>query len=484
MATVDPQSLSLSEADDTLDDNYSDDSYRQTPTRKRAASQSKRSRSQSKTKAKRKSRSTTPHKKPGRKPIAKLTEEDSVNDPKAKRREQNREAQRNFRERKEKFVGELQERIRQLEEEKSAKEIDLEMENASLKEQVAKLKEQLKEGAPFTFDYPLPSHPPSSQPLASPPLSNSPPSSASTQQNQQKSQEQQLSPASSDSSMGTLSTPTSSTYDGSSQLVARGQTESNAMQMSMSSASASDFDTSHSGPFQPDAMFAPDNLFDNLDPLTNFELAMDASAGNANGLPPGLDTPSLLFGTSLTSQSQSQHEQQQQHQQHQPSQAPSSFFAAQPQAFTIEDQLAPLKSEPQVPTSFLNYRNPPSAVDDWLLQDVTGLLSSTADTNVAPTAANGTLYPDFSLLPLNSGLVSTPPALPLKCKLKIIGLIEQAKDQGKNRREVKEHVNAVCPDYDMDFLCRTLRAASLNYDPEKPFSDGDLSIIKGVIQHQ
>lgn len=76
-------------------------------------------------------------------------------DPKQKRKEQNRAAQRAFRERKERHVAELQERIRQLEEEKASRE-DLVKENAMLKEKIRKLEEEnyALKGTQFTFEFP------------------------------------------------------------------------------------------------------------------------------------------------------------------------------------------------------------------------------------------------------------------------------------------------------------------------------------------
>lgn len=77
-------------------------------------------------------------------------------DPKQKRKAQNRAAQRAFRERKEKYVAELQERIRQLEQENALSE-DLVKENEALKEKVRKLQEEnyVLKGAQFTFEFPI-----------------------------------------------------------------------------------------------------------------------------------------------------------------------------------------------------------------------------------------------------------------------------------------------------------------------------------------
>ncbi|KAG0167818.1 hypothetical protein DFQ30_005605 [Apophysomyces sp. BC1015] len=81
--------------------------------------------------------------------------EDLPKDPKLKRKAQNRAAQRAFRERKERYVVELQERIRELEEEKSQKDTELVKENERLKEQLKTLQDEnyALKGTPFTFAF-------------------------------------------------------------------------------------------------------------------------------------------------------------------------------------------------------------------------------------------------------------------------------------------------------------------------------------------
>ncbi|KAI8061638.1 hypothetical protein BC940DRAFT_310018, partial [Gongronella butleri] len=104
-------------------------------------------------------RTTTP-KRPGRKPLDKSTIAlDADLDPKAKRKAQNRRAQRAFRERKEQHVSELQDRIKELEDMVSKSDKDLVQENERLKLELKKLQDEnyaLKD-AQFTFEFPPPS---------------------------------------------------------------------------------------------------------------------------------------------------------------------------------------------------------------------------------------------------------------------------------------------------------------------------------------
>lgn len=78
-------------------------------------------------------------------------------DPKLKRKAQNRAAQRAFRERKEKYVKELEDRITELETSQGKPSVNLEKENQQLKELVQKLEAEnyLLKGTAFTFDFPI-----------------------------------------------------------------------------------------------------------------------------------------------------------------------------------------------------------------------------------------------------------------------------------------------------------------------------------------
>ncbi|KAH8547788.1 hypothetical protein BGW37DRAFT_509523 [Umbelopsis sp. PMI_123] len=101
--------------------------------------------------------STKPQgKRPGRKPLdpSKL---ENTNDPKQKRKAQNRAAQRAFRDRKEKYVSELEDKIAELEEEKKDWAGRYEQETRSLRKRVEELEAEnyVLKGTAFTFDFPL-----------------------------------------------------------------------------------------------------------------------------------------------------------------------------------------------------------------------------------------------------------------------------------------------------------------------------------------
>ncbi|RUS17450.1 hypothetical protein BC937DRAFT_89964 [Endogone sp. FLAS-F59071] len=97
-------------------------------------------------------------KKPGRKPLTNTPTNLSNSDPKQKRKAQNRAAQRAFRERKERYVKELEEKIKELENSHTTSSSQLQEENLQLKSLVQKLEAEnyLLKGANFTFDFPIP----------------------------------------------------------------------------------------------------------------------------------------------------------------------------------------------------------------------------------------------------------------------------------------------------------------------------------------
>lgn len=81
----------------------------------------------------------------------------NTNDPKQKRKAQNRAAQRAFRDRKERYVGELEDKIAELEEENASWAGKLEKETKNLKKRVEELEAEnyVLKGTAFTFDFPL-----------------------------------------------------------------------------------------------------------------------------------------------------------------------------------------------------------------------------------------------------------------------------------------------------------------------------------------
>ncbi|GAA5807921.1 hypothetical protein MFLAVUS_001301 [Mucor flavus] len=91
----------------------------------------------------------------GRKPVT--SDDDDSDNPKSKRKAQNRAAQRAFRERKENHVRVLEERVKELEDMNVDKNLELQQENEKLKEMVAKLKFENEAllGSSSSFDFPL-----------------------------------------------------------------------------------------------------------------------------------------------------------------------------------------------------------------------------------------------------------------------------------------------------------------------------------------
>ncbi|KAI8372212.1 hypothetical protein BD560DRAFT_395479 [Blakeslea trispora] len=95
-------------------------------------------------------------KKVGRKPLT--SEEEDSDNPKTKRKAQNRAAQRAFRERKENHVRVLEEKVKELEQQISQQSSkDLLLENEKLKETIQKLQEENQRllGSTASFDLPL-----------------------------------------------------------------------------------------------------------------------------------------------------------------------------------------------------------------------------------------------------------------------------------------------------------------------------------------
>ncbi|CAO3702908.1 unnamed protein product [Rhizopus stolonifer] len=98
---------------------------------------------------------TSPSRRVGRKPVT--SDDDESDDPKNKRKAQNRAAQRAFRERKENHVRVLEERVKELEKSNTEKNTELQMENKILKEMIQKLQSE-NASLLSSFNYPLPTN--------------------------------------------------------------------------------------------------------------------------------------------------------------------------------------------------------------------------------------------------------------------------------------------------------------------------------------
>ncbi|KAI8876468.1 hypothetical protein K501DRAFT_231993 [Backusella circina FSU 941] len=91
----------------------------------------------------------------GRKPV--ISEEDDSDDPKNKRKVQNRAAQRAFRERKENRVRLLEDKVKELEDLNNNKNSELQLENDKLKDMISQLQKENATllSSSISFDYPL-----------------------------------------------------------------------------------------------------------------------------------------------------------------------------------------------------------------------------------------------------------------------------------------------------------------------------------------
>lgn len=388
-----------------------------------------------------------------------------------KRKAQNRLAQRNFRERKERHVSELQERIRQLEEEKSTKEADLELENAKLKDELDKLRQEnssLKD-AKFTFEYPRQditnigsfngsdkgtSYSSAPRPLDSPPLSS----------------------AAEDSNNG--SDPHHHYHHHQDLSLASSFSLNRNIDINSSSSSGSEHNSPSSnrkyenGGDQISGTKHNDNAstFSNINPSASFDLLNDLEPSYVDVFPPTSHSNDLFHG--------------------------------------------------KMDFAFSNYRNPATSADNWLLRENTNALfdmddlnqqyqpipasnnsGSALPTNMDPPAFYNT---DTSISHLNSiynpaytPLSSyTPPRPPnnnnnnpysmdpalTPSEARVLQTVLLAKQQGKTRLEVKDAILSSCPEYDVNILCGELRRMTVGYDSSQPFSDNDLAIVTHCVK--
>ncbi|SAL95546.1 hypothetical protein [Absidia glauca] len=461
MALSDQYEDSFSD-DDSQDDSYSDYSSKAKTTRKRASTTNKKSG---------KTNGTSTPKRPGRKPIERsMDEELSGGDPKLKRKAQNRLAQRNFRERKERHVSELQERIRQLEEEKSTKEADLESENAKLKEELDKLRQEnssLKD-AKFTFEYPRQdtthngslndsdkgrSFSTTPRPLDSPPLSSAAEESNSSSDHHHQtlsmSSSFPLHPPidinSSSSSGSEHNSPSSnSKYDNGGAQISGTTQNDNASTFSNVMPSASfellnDLETNYVDVFPPTSNPNDSDLFHGKMDFSFTTYRTPATSADDWLLRENTTFP-VLFNMDNANQ------QQQQQQQYQPQPASSnnsSLPMGQPSFYNTDTSMN---------THFDSIYNP----------IYTPLNSYTPYQQPRPT-----MYMDPALTP---------------SKARVLQTVQLARQQGKTRLQVKDAIQSSCPEYDVNILCGELRRMTVCYDSSQPFSDSDLAIVTNCVK--
>ncbi|CAO3588025.1 unnamed protein product [Absidia cylindrospora] len=496
-------------SDDSQDDSYSDYSAKAKSTKKRASTTNKNTN---------KIKATSTPKRPGRKPIEKSMDEELGGDPKLKRKAQNRAAQRAFRERKEKHVSELEDRIRELEQEKSSKETDLELENAKLKQELEKLRQEnysLKDSK-FTFEYPrhdtnsLPSTASANdknttvsnaQPLDSPPLSSTTPTPSIIEDYNSGSSSDHIQESFSTSKpIDTVSNSSSKIRD-------------------VSSSSSSSSGSENNSPTSNDTKYG-----------NNMESFTGTTSSTNDGLF-NISNQSSVASFGLLNDL-----------------GPNHFDTFSPSNNPENSALFHGKTD----FAFSNYRNPVASADDWLFQDnsqlpalfgvdanLYGLNQQTTTTNdnsfpLADVGFNGQM-PSFyntnnyhnnintnfnptSINDINSiynsnnnnmytnsmnntnttntttydngyssqqqqqrtSFYNDPELTPSKAM--VLETIRLAKEQGKTRLEVKAAVKDTCPDYDVDILCDELRRKVTCYDSAQPFSDRDLDIVASCVK--
>ncbi|KAI9496862.1 hypothetical protein BDB00DRAFT_807570 [Zychaea mexicana] len=380
--------------------------------------------------------SATGPKRAGRRPLEKTVLSDAPLDPKQKRKEQNRAAQRAFRERKERHVSELQDRIRELEEE-NASHSHLAKENARLKEQLRKLQEEnysLK-GTPFTFEFP--------------------PKAAIIHEDEYQYRSSNSTSSSSCGSLSITGDKTSSSSPGS----------SNNSERSSSGESPSM----------------------TLDHLSSLEEDDEQQQGNDLQHQQQHQPADITITTTTTTATNDDQQQQQQ----------SALFGEQPfstfqnsQELSIDDLLAPFASNTghlfDTPTNkdhnqfaFTDYRVPQSA-DSFLFQadlpplfggdvDLFGLSAPAPNNdNIDPTALNNNNNNNNYYAQPDSSQQDT------KCQV-LMKSLRDNKTTNPSAYEIDRQLKDYCPDFDLDHLCWELKDKAKC--SEERFNEKDMGII-------
>ncbi|ORZ21318.1 hypothetical protein BCR42DRAFT_407292 [Absidia repens] len=500
-------------SDDSQDDSYSDYSAKAKTTKKRASTTNKKTN---------KIKATSTPKRPGRKPIEKSMDEELGGDPKLKRKAQNRAAQRAFRERKEKHVSELEDRIRELEQEKSSKETNLELENAKLKQELEKLRQEnysLKDSK-FTFEYPrhdttdLPSTASTNdknttisnaQPLDSPPLSSTTPTPSiiedynsgsnsdhiqdsfssnnpiDTVNNNNSSRIRDISSSSSSSGSENNSPTSNNTKYENNMTSFTGTTSSNnnntdydrLFNISNQNSVASfgllnDLGPNHIDTFSPSnnpensALFHGKTDFSFSNYRNPVASADDWLFQDNSQLPGLLDVDANLYGLNQQTTNSNNNN--------------NSFPLAD---VGFDDQMPSFYNTNNYHNSINTNFNPTSINDiNSIYNNSNMYTNSMNNTNITNTTTYDNAFP--SQQQQRTSFYNDPELTPSKAM--VLETIRLAKEQGKTRLEVKAAVKNTCPDYDVDILCDELRRKVNCYDSAQPFSDHDLDIVASCVK--
>jgi hypothetical protein len=349
-----------------------------------------------------------------------VAQESINNDPKQKRKAQNRAAQRAFRERKEKHVEELQARIDELEKLNETKDESLIKENEHLKEMLRQLQEEnyALKGAQFTFEFPL----------------------------SENNNTTQLSPFTNSGSSIASPVEQHHLYGPTSYSSTTGEDASSSSEQSPTSISLTNEDDSPSID-TPAVTFSTDLLQFGLIPSAND--ANTTTAISNNTIKNNADDLSFFAPTNSSNDNNNSFSNVN-------SNATNQLPAGD--LFHGKDDL------------FSNYREPINVGDDFLFanEDLSNLFAGDNDffglsydnNNVLP--ATSSIPNDLFSINAQFGLPETPAITRMKSltfekKLQMYERVKKAKEEGKRVYDLHQELRQEIPEFDLDSLCDDLR---------------------------
>ncbi|KAI8888595.1 hypothetical protein K501DRAFT_329719 [Backusella circina FSU 941] len=364
----------------------------------------------------------TAPKRAGRKPLDETKTMESINnDPKQKRKAQNRAAQRAFRERKEKHVSELQARIDELEKLNETKDEALVKENEHLKEMLRQLQEEnyALKGAQFTFEFPL----------------------------SDNGNNTQLSPFTNSGSSIASPVEQHHPYGPTSYSSATGEDVSSSSEQSPTSNSLTNEDDSPSID-TPAVTFSTDMLQFGLIPSAN-----DANTTATTTIKNSTDHLNFFAPTQNSNNNNNNN---------------NSFSDANTNA---TNQLPAGDLFHGKDDLFSNYREPINVGDDFLFanEDLSNLFAGDNDFFGLNYDNHNSVLPATSSIPndlfsINAqfGLPETPAItrmkpLPFEKKLEMYERVRKAKEEGKRVYDLHQELRQEMPEFDLDALCDDLR---------------------------